>query len=180
MADVGVLASPTVLTRRLEMRLPVESDRERFVQLFCDERFMAFSAGVLDVDSAHRRFDEMLERAAELSFAKQPVIERRTGSIIGYSGVNWFDFEEQRRLEYGYRLIPEARGKGYATEAGGALLTLAEETFSGEILAMIDPRNVPSQRVARNLGFGFWKEAVVDGFLDNLYRLSVGTVNAVR
>ena len=160
----------SVLTPRLEVRLPVEGDRERFVQLFGDEDFMVFS-GVLDVDSAHRRFDEMLERAAELSFAKQPVIERRTGSIIGYSGVNWFDFEEQRRLEYGYRLLPDARGKGYATEAGRALLTLAEATFAGEILAMIDPRNVPSQNVVRKLGFVFWKQAVVDGFLDNLYRL---------
>jgi RimJ/RimL family protein N-acetyltransferase len=180
MADVGVLASQTVLTRRLEVRLPVEADRERFVQLFRDERFMVFSAGVLDSDSAHRRFDEMLERAAELPFAKQPVIERRTGSIVGYSGVNSFEFEEQRRLEYGYRLVPEARGKGYATEAGRALLTLAEETFSGEILAMIDPRNVPSQSVARKLGFVFWKQAVVDGFLDNLYRLQVRAVSALR
>lgn len=160
----------SVLTPRLEVRLPAEGDRERFVQLFGDEDFMVFS-GVLDVDSAHRRFDEMLERAAELSFAKQPVIERRTGSIIGYSGVDWFDFEEQRRLEYGYRLVPEARGKGYATEAGRALLTLAEATFAGEILAMIDPRNVPSQNVVRKLGFVFWKQAVVSGFLDNLYRL---------
>jgi RimJ/RimL family protein N-acetyltransferase len=57
---------------------------------------------------------------------------------------------------------------------------LAEETFSGEILAMIDPRNVPSQRVARNLGFVFWKQAAVDGFLDNLYRRQVSPVNAVR
>ena len=161
----------SVLTPRLEVRLPVEGDRERFVQLFGDEGFMVFSAGVLDLDSAHRRFDEMLERAVELSFAKQPVIERRTGSIIGYSGVNWFDFEEQRRLEYGYRLVPDERGKGYATEAGRALLTLAEATFSGEILAMIDPRNVPSQNVVRKLGFAFWKQAVVGGFLDNLYRL---------
>jgi len=41
--------------------------------------------------------------------------------------VNWFDFEEQRRLEYGYRLVPEARGKGYATEAGRALLGAEHE-----------------------------------------------------
>jgi RimJ/RimL family protein N-acetyltransferase len=171
MADVGVLASQMVLTPRLEVRLPVEADRERFVQLFRDERFMVFSAGVLDSDSAHRRFDEMLQRAAELPFAKQPIIERRTGSIIGYSGVNTFEFEERLRLEYGYRLVPEARGKGYATEAGRALLTLAEETFSGEILAMIDSRNIPSQNVARKLGFLFWKQGVVDGFLVNLHSL---------
>ena len=55
----------------------------------------------------------------ELTFAKQPVIERATGTIVGYAGVNWFDFEGERRLEFGWRLVPEARGKGYATEAAG-------------------------------------------------------------
>lgn len=168
-----------MLTPRLEVRLPVEADRERFVQLFRDESFMVFSAGVLDPDGAHRRFDEMLERAAEIPFAKQPVIERRTGSIIGYTGVNTFEFEGQRRLEYGYRLVPTARGRGYATEAGRALLTSAAATFSGEILAMIDPRNVPSQNVARKLGFEYWKQAVVDGFLDDLYRLQVPGTSAL-
>ncbi len=178
MADVGVPTSPPVLTPRLEVRLPVEADRERFVRLFRDERFMVFSAGVLDSDSAHRRFDEMLKRAEELPFAKQPVIDRQTSVIIGYAGVNWFEFSHDRRLEFGYRLVPEARGKGYATEASRMVLTLAEETFSGEILAMIDPKNTASQNVARKLGFIFWKRAVVDGFRDKLYRLQVGTASA--
>ena len=115
----------------------------------------------------------MLQRASELPFAKQPVIERATGSIVGYSGVNFFEFEGQRRLEFGYRLVPDARGQGYATEAGLALLGLAEERFIGEIFAMIDPRNVQSQNVADKLGFVFWKQAVVNGFLDNLYRMHV-------
>ena len=158
--------------------MPVESDRARFVDLFCDERFMVFSSGVLDAEGAHHRFDEMLERSVELPFAKQPVIERTTRSIIGYSGVNVFEFEGQRRLEYGYRLVSEARGMGYATEAGRALLDEAEDTFSGEILAMIDPRNVASKNVARKLGFVFWKQAVVGGFLDELYRRQVGTATA--
>ena len=122
---------------------------------------------------AHRRFDEMLERSVELAFAKQPVIERTTQLIVGYSGVNVFEFEGQQRLEYGYRFVPDARGRGYSTEAGRALLGVAEESFCGEILAMIDPRNVASQNVARKLGFAFWKQAVVDGFLDNLYRRQV-------
>jgi RimJ/RimL family protein N-acetyltransferase len=177
-ANATVLVRKMVLTARLELRLPVESDRARFVDLFCDECFMVFSSGVLDSQGAHRRFDEMLARSAELSFAKQPVIERNTGSIVGYSGVNFFEFEGQQRLEYGYRLVPDARGKGYATEAGRALLNVAEESFAGEILAMIDPRNFRSQNVARKLGFVFWKQAVVDGFIDNLYRRQVGTARS--
>lgn len=66
------------------------------------------------------------------------------------------------------------RGKGYATEAGRAVLALAEQAFRGELLAMIDPTNTASRNVARKLGFTFSKQAVVHGFLDDLYRLQVG------
>lgn len=160
-----------MLTARLEIRPPVEADRTSFVRLFCDEEFMVFSDGVLDYEAANRRFDQMLARANELAFAKQPVIERATDQIIGYSGVDRFELEGQSRLEYGYRLVPEARGRGYATEAARALLSAAASTYTGEILAIIDPTNHASQNVARKLGFIFWKQAVVNGYLDNLYRL---------
>ena len=115
----------------------------------------------------------MLRTATELPFAKQPLIEASTRIIVGYSGVAWFDFEGAPRLEFGYRLVPEARGRGYATEAGRALLSLAVVTFRGELLAMIDPRNAPSTNVITKLGFTFWKQALVDGFEDNLYRRTV-------
>jgi RimJ/RimL family protein N-acetyltransferase len=173
--DVGdSLLGCVVLTPRLEVRLPREADRRRFVELFCDEQFMVFSSGVLTPRAAHARFDEMLVRAAEFPFAKQPVIDRLSGLIVGYSGVNWFDFEDRRRLEFGWRLVPEARGLGYATEATRAVLEIATKTFTGEILAMIDPRNHPSQNVARKVGFSFWKQATVDGYLDDLFRLRIG------
>ena len=177
--DVAAAVASVVLTARLEVRLPRESDRARFVELFCDEEFMVFSSGVLTTGAAHDRFDEMLSRGAEIPFAKQPVIERSTALIVGYSGVNWFDFEGQRRLEFGYRLIPEARGAGYATEASRALIGKAAESCRGEVLAMIDPTNYASQNVARKLGFAFWKQAIVSGYLDNLYRRRIGPERAV-
>ena len=172
--------STVVLTPRLAIRLPRESDRDRFVELFCDEEFMIFSSGVLTPPAAHARFDEMLRRGAELPFAKQPVIERSGGVIVGYSGVNWFTFEGHRRLEFGWRLVPEARGRGYATEAGRAVLAVAARTFRGEILAMIDPTNRASRHVGRKLGFTFWKQAVVDGYLDDIYRLRIDPADAVH
>ena len=51
---------------------------------------------------------------------------------------------------------------------------MAEHTFDGELLAMVDPRNEPSQNVIGKLGFAFWKEAVVGGYLDGIYRRRVG------
>jgi RimJ/RimL family protein N-acetyltransferase len=170
------LGTAPVLTARLNVRLPTEADRTRFVGLFRDADFMVFSSGVLDEEAAHRRFDRMLLNATELSFAKQPVIERTSGLIVGYAGVDWFDFEGQCRLEFGYRFVPEARGRGYATEASRAVLARAAESFNGEILAIIDPTNHASQNVARKLGFAFWKQAMIQGYLDNLYRVQLNPV----
>jgi RimJ/RimL family protein N-acetyltransferase len=163
-----------MLTARLELRPTREGDRDRFVGLFGDHAFMVFSGGVLDAEAAHRRFDHMLAMNGEVGFAKQPVVERLSGTIVGYVGVDRFELDGRRVFELGWRLVPEARGRGYATEAGRALLDLAAETYRGEIFAIIDPRNRPSQNVARKLGFAYWKQSVVDGFLDDLYRRDVG------
>jgi len=164
-------------TDRLELRPTIESDRPTFVALFGDEEFMAFSGGTLGIAAANERFDVMLANGAEVPFAKQPIIEGASERIIGYTGVAWFEFEGERRLEFGWRLVPEARGRGYATEAATALLDLAATSFDGEILAMIDPRNEPSKRVAVKLGFAYWKLAEVHGFVDEIYtRRVVGPV----
>jgi RimJ/RimL family protein N-acetyltransferase len=151
----------------------VEGDRERFVELFTDPSFMVF-AGALTTAGAHRRFDHMLAFAADVPFAKQPVVERSTGRIVGYSGVDGFELEGERCLEYGWRLVPEARGKGYATEAGQVLLARAAERFEGEIIAMIDPSNAPSRRVADKLGFTYWKRTLIEGDPVDVLRRRVG------
>jgi RimJ/RimL family protein N-acetyltransferase len=146
-----------VLTERLEVRLARVDDRARFVELFCDEDFMVFSSGTLTAEAASKRFDQMLPRCEEFPFAKQPVVERSSGIVVGYCGVDWLDFEGAHRLEFGYRLTPEARGKGYATEASTALLAVADQMFRGELLAVIHPTNTASIRAADKLGFAFWR-----------------------
>lgn len=134
---------------------------------------MVFSEGVLTDAGAHRRFEHMLEMVHEVPFAKQPIIERSSARIVGYTGVDWYDFDSGRGLEWGYRLAPQYRGRGYATEASKALLDTAAEFFEGEIFALIDPDNDPSQNVCEKLGFVFLKRAVFDGDVRNLYRLEV-------
>lgn len=160
-----------MLTERLEVRRPVEADRQRFVDLFTDDEFMVFADGTLDEISAHARFDLMLLRADEMLYAKQPVVVRSTGEIIGYVGVNRFEFEGASELEFGWRLIAAARGKGHGTEAAEAVIALIESSsFVGTVFAMIDPTNMPSQRVAKKLGFEYWKLAEVGGFIDQIHR----------
>lgn len=147
----------TAETDRLIIRSPVESDRSRFVELFTDEAFTVFSDGVHDVESANARFDRMLALAREVPYAKQPVVDRASGVIVGYSGVGTVLFEGLNRLEWGWRFVPEARGLGFATEATNALLDVADAHDDGEMLCIIAVDNIPSLRVADKVGFRWWR-----------------------
>jgi RimJ/RimL family protein N-acetyltransferase len=162
-----------VPVRRVAVRHVVEADRCRFVELFTDEGFMAFSEGVLTPSEASGRFDRMMARCAEISFAKQAIVELASGVVVGYTGVDVIDLDGQRWLEWGYRLVPAARGQGYATEASRALLARAVVEYRGELLAIIHPDNQPSHNVCRKLGFRYWKTASVGGELRDLYRMRV-------
>lgn len=145
-------------TDRLVIRPPLEDDRARFVELFANEEFTVFSSdGAHDAESANRRFDGMLRLAELVPYAKQPVIEKTTGSIVGYSGVGSIAFEGVDRLEWGWRFVPEARGHGYATEATTALLEVADARDDGEMLCLMAASNQPSRRVAEKVGFAWWR-----------------------
>lgn len=147
----------TTETDRLTIRLPVEEDRPRFVELFTDESFTVFSDGVHDLDSANARFDRMVALAEVVPYAKQPVIEKATGIIIGYTGVGTVVHEGLDRLEWGWRLASDTRGRGYATEATTALLEVADAHDDGEMLCIIATDNLPSRRVADKVGFRWWR-----------------------
>ncbi len=146
-------------TNRLTVRAAVESDRTRFVELFTDEAFTVFSDGVHDVGSANARFDRMLSLLDLVPYAKQPVIVRATGTIVGYTGVGTVMIDGMDRLEWGWRLTPEARGRGFATEATTALLARADVHDNGDMLCIIPVDNVASRRVADRVGFR-WQRRV--------------------
>ena len=163
-----------VTTGRLLVRPPREADRDRFAGLFCNKDFMVFYPGVLTEEEAQDRFDHMVAVCQTIPFGKRPVVELSSGLVVGYTGADYIDFEGKTWLEWGYRLVPECRGLGYATEASQALLARAQQTYMGELLAIIAPENLASQNVCRKLGFTFWKQAPVEGDTRNLYTLPAG------
>jgi RimJ/RimL family protein N-acetyltransferase len=139
-------------TARVEIRPVSEPGRSRFLDLFSDSTFMVFSRySALGKKAANLRFDRMLALSAEIPFCKQAIIETATGVIIGYAGVDYFEFLGTQRLEFGYRLVAESRGHGFATEAGLALLALAREMWHGQLFAFIDPHNHASRNVLGSL-----------------------------
>ena len=97
-----------MLTERLELRTLAESDRARFVELLMDPAFMVFSNGTHTLESAGDYFDHLLALNAELAFAKQPIVVRGSGDIVGYAGVDWFELRGTARARV--RVPVGARG----------------------------------------------------------------------
>jgi RimJ/RimL family protein N-acetyltransferase len=164
-----------IKTARLLVRPAQEADRDRLIQLFGNKDFMVYRpGGALTQDEARHRFDHMVAVCQAVPFGKQPVIELSSGAVVGYTGVDYITIEGKTWLEWGYRLVPECRGLGYATEASRALLAKARQTYAGELLAIIAPENLASQSVCRKLGFTFHKQELVEGYIHNLYTLPAG------
>ena len=55
-------------------------------------------------------------------------------------------------IEIGWHLHPRHQGQGLATEAAGAIIAAAAEAGIGQVLALTDLDNAPSQAVATRLG----------------------------
>ena len=82
------------------------------------------------------------------------IIERSSGSMIGGCGF-WFP-NKSGTAELGYTLAPVFQGRGYGTEAVGALLAYVRSlSHVVRICAEVAHGNVASERVLEKLGFIF-------------------------
>ena len=82
----------------------------------------------------------------------------RDGAAIGTIGF-YGPPDEQGQVMFGYGLVPEARGAGYATEALAGLVAFCRS--HDEVLAMVadtETSNTASQRVLDKTGFAMVKE----------------------
>lgn len=81
------------------------------------------------------------------------IIETHAGEFIGDCGLTWQSVNGRPRLEVGYHVRAAAQGRGYATEAAAACRDFARSVLGApELVAIIDPRNGPSRRVAEKIG----------------------------
>jgi len=86
-------------------------------------------------------------------FGAWVIVERESATVVGDIGclgppaVN-------RTVEIGYSVIPDRRGRGYATEATRALVArLLAEPGVDAVVARCEPENLPSVRLLERVGF---------------------------
>jgi RimJ/RimL family protein N-acetyltransferase len=86
-----------------------------------------------------------------LGYAQWRVADRWTGRLVGIAGLQPLDGGPE--VELTYALVPGAWGRGYATEAGAAILAFAfEKAGLQRVVAIVKPDNDASVAVLRKLG----------------------------
>jgi [ribosomal protein S5]-alanine N-acetyltransferase len=113
----------------------------------------------------HRRIDSegrptVADIAAQIRVAiAEPrpgilAVERKgTADVIGYCGLTTHGNGSADEPELAYELLRAAHGRGYATEAGRAVVTWASEAGYRRLWAGVWDWNVASRRVLEKLGF---------------------------
>lgn len=143
-----------VLTKRLALRpvLPEDTDavfRYRSREDVC--RYLPFPPQTRE-QVATRFAGIPAALTDEGQYLSLAVAERESGVVVGDVVLMWHS-REHRAGEIGYVLHPDYAGKGYATEAGAALLRLGfGELGLHRIVGRLDARNTASARVLEKLG----------------------------
>ena len=146
------------------------------VRVFGDPEVMRFGDGVQTKEWVEQWLRTCLKRYYETwGFGPYAVVEKDSHDVIGYCGLFYFpNINGQPEVEIGYRLARAAWGRGYATEAVSAVRDFAFNMLGiKRLIAIIDPSNSASIRVAEKIGMHYEKEVMLEGYshADHVYAI---------
>ena len=161
----SALNQMTILqTERLILKRLESSDIPDLIELWCDPDVTHYLGGPRDRAKLKTSFEEDLRDPFAEQYDLWPVVEKATRDVIGHCGLLEKEVDGKNEVELIYIFKPSAWGKGYASEMGGALKRYAFEEMSVErLIALIEPENEASERVALKIGMRFEKEVVRPG-----------------
>ena len=141
---------------------PIEpGDIPGLVGLWTDPEVTRHLGGPRERDKLWVGFTEDLANPPSGDFDLWPVVEKASGRTIGHCGLLEKTVDGSPRIELIYVIAREFWGRGYAGEIGRALTDYAFKVLGvSELIALIEPDNEISVRVAGKIGMVFEKETI--------------------
>jgi RimJ/RimL family protein N-acetyltransferase len=144
-----------LVTERLLLRRSLPKDAEAIAAYRSDPDVYRYQGWErTDAEGIRAEVEDMAGRAPGESggWVQLSVEERQSGRLVGDVGLSPAD-GEPGVIKVGYTIAPAFQGRGYATEAVGALAAYAFDRLGAEVLrAYASAENLPSIRVAEKVG----------------------------
>ena len=140
-------------TERLTLKYITQDDFEELKTILKDKDVMyAWEYDFTDND-VQEWIDRNLDFYKRYNLGFFIMSENQSGNVIGQTALKPDTIEGKQYYEIGYILKKEYWHKGYATETAKALKEYAFNTLKlNEVIFEIRPNNLPSRKVAENLG----------------------------
>jgi RimJ/RimL family protein N-acetyltransferase len=149
-----------------------DADLDQMAALLGDPDVMRYYPAPKSRDEAQRWIDWNKSNYAEHGFGLW-VVETVEGDFIGDCGLTWQTIDGAREVEVGYHVRSVAQGNGYATEAATACMQFARQRGIRRLVAIIDPANAASQRVAVKIGLQFERRITKGGAEQVIYAATI-------
>jgi [ribosomal protein S5]-alanine N-acetyltransferase len=141
-------------TARLCLRPFTAADHDAIHAVYADPEVMRYVG-----HGAHRTPSETVralrgyaDALAARGYGFVAVVERSSGAVVGDAGLHPLGGRGPD-IELGYTLARAVWGRGYATEAGAALVQHAFGALGvPRVMAQVEPGNAASRRVVEKLG----------------------------
>jgi len=159
-------------TEHLIIRPFRHDDEAEAIELFIDPGFMVWS---LDPPhsrgSARAKLQSFIDLHQVHGFSKLAVVVRSVRHLVGYCGFDLEPVGGPPAPELGFRLHPDARGKGFATEAARAVVADAFARLNMPFVqAIVAENNAASRRVLEKLNMIYQRNVMLHEFEWMLYR----------
>jgi RimJ/RimL family protein N-acetyltransferase len=148
-------------TPRLTLREMTDADLDDMAALLGDDDVMRYYPRPMSRSDARDWIARNQRRYRVHGFGLWIVSLRGSGEFVGDCGLTLQQVDGVDELEVGYHVRPGLQGNGYGTEAAAAARDFARDVLGARrLIAIINPLNVPSRRVAAKIGLAEEKRAV--------------------
>lgn len=148
--EIQNCAMISLRTKRLIFREWQEEDYPQFSAFYEVKENARFVGGVKTAEESWRLMATYLGHYRLKGYSYLAVETIAEQALIGTIGL--WNSASWPEPELGYWLLPEAQGKGYASEAGLAVVQYARQIKLPSLVSYIDPANEPSKKLAQRLG----------------------------
>lgn len=150
------MSAPHLFTsERLGFRPWEPSDLEDLTRLCTDPEVMRFFPARLGLAECVELLERLIRRFEDTGLTYFAVDELEAGRFIGFLGLAHQDYEApfNPSVDVGWRLLPEAWGRGLAAEGAARCLRHGFEDAGLErIVATCPVANAPSEKVMQRIG----------------------------
>ncbi|HEY0430094.1 MAG TPA: GNAT family N-acetyltransferase [Pyrinomonadaceae bacterium] len=148
-------------TERLILRRLRVEDAEDLYRIYSNPETMKFMGqGSASVEETRGHIQKHIEKYYNnYGFGLWATLLKENNSLIGRCGLLYEDIEGIKDLELAYLLDSNYWGQGLATEVARSIVKIGFDGYNfNRIIALINPQNTASIRVAEKVGMNYERE----------------------